>query len=172
MEVYPSYSFQKGRENGSTFLYDTREEVNIAKNASFIELGEHATSIYASDGWTTNKDWFAYDHLLASRVNEGLFTTMHGAKTEFTLPYPEENSELFIKAVKWIKGGSVVININGINNYLDLYSLDREFEIFKLYGNISSSSPIRISILNEDGANYAEGLYITKGHRESEKVVR
>jgi hypothetical protein len=176
--IYPSsYPLKNSRYDSGVLYYDTPEEVDFANgnNTSFVELGNYPTSIHAFNGWTTNKDWFAYDHLLASRLNKGLFTTLHEAKTEFTLPssiYSSKSTEIYLKALRWIKGGTVVVNINGVNSYLDLYSLDRKFGIFKIFDDkLSSHFPIRISISNVDGANYLEGLYIRDKHYDSSGIT-
>ena len=95
----------------------------------FVEIGKYTNSVDANQGWVENRYWFAHDYVLASRIHQGAFSSSNGAVFSFSLPsskYENKPVEIWAKALKWNKGGSVNININGQDSTHSLYSLDRE----------------------------------------------
>src|SRR5262249_31675822 len=120
------------------------------------------------NGWTDNRISFGFDHLLASRVNEGAFTASGGSKFSFDLPskYNDKHVEIWMKALSWNHGGPIAIRVNGDEHLTSLFSPDRSFNLLKIFEG-SSAKPFHISIQNIHGRNYIEGLYIKeKGIQE------
>ena len=160
-----AYSSIYGRE--PLILLDSAQEKKLPIG-DFVEIGKYADSVDANHGWTENRYWFAYDHVLASRIHQGAFTSMNDAGFSFELPsskFENKPVEIWAKALMWNKGGNVSFNINGEKASYSLYSLDQKFDIFKIFAG-NSSTPFRISIKNIDGGNYIEGLYVQPIEKE------
>jgi len=157
--LYPSVS-----SNYSLNFLDSKDEKNMSATATatdFIGLGNYAVTFNAKKGWTSNRDAFGYDHLLASRVNTGLFSASPDSLVSFELPskYNNKDIEIWIKYLVWNQGGLTNIQINGKEYPLSLFSSNPSFRIFKTYEG-ESIGPYNVSIKNIHGNNYLEGLYI------------
>jgi hypothetical protein len=153
--LYPSVS---GRDS-LTFLDDVRE-TDMPVN-DFVNVGIYAGTWDAKQGWTNNRIAFGYDHILASRLNEGAFTTSPNSEFSFEIPakYNGKHVEIWMKALKWDQGGTINIQVNGEEYSVHLFSPDQSFRLFKLFEG-ESGVPYHISIENIKGNNYVEGIYI------------
>lgn len=162
---YPQLS-----SNYSLNFVDTSEERNMS-DADVVDLGKYATTFNPKQGWTTNRIAFGYDHQLASRVNEGIFTISKGSEASFKLPakYDNKHIEIWIKALAWNQGGLVNIQINGKDRPLSLFSPDNEFRLVKIFEG-ESSYPYEILIKNNHGNSYLERLYIREGTNQSHYI--
>ncbi|HKQ22024.1 MAG TPA: hypothetical protein VJS91_08295 [Nitrososphaeraceae archaeon] len=153
--LYPSVS-----SNNSLNFLDSKEEGNMSA-ADFIDLGNYAVTYNAKHGWTSNRDAFGYDHLLASRVNTGLFSASPDSLVSFSLPskYNKNNTEIWIKYLVWNQGGLANIQINGKEYPLSTFSPNPSLRILKIFEG-ETVEPHDILIKNIQGNNYLEGLYI------------
>jgi hypothetical protein len=170
--LYPSVS-----SNFSLNFLDSKDEKNMSATATdFIGLGNYAVTFNAEKGWTTNRDAFGYDHLLASRVNTGLFSASPDSLVSFELPskYNNKHIEIWIKYLVWNKGGLANIQINGKEYPLSLFSSNPSLRILKIFEG-QSVGPYNILIKNIHGNNYLEGLYIkdrtTLQHLSADKKI-
>jgi hypothetical protein len=147
-------------ESDSLVFVDDIAEINMPLN-DFVEIGNYADSFDYRNGWTNNLDSFGYDHILASRVNEGLFSASNDSKVSFELPakYNNKHVEIWMKALTWDKGGPITIKINGQEHSPSLFSPDRSFGLFKIFEG-ESGLPYNVTIQNIQGKNYVEGLYV------------
>jgi hypothetical protein len=141
----------------------------------FIELGTYATSYSPTGGWTTNRDWFGYDYLLASRVHLGAFSMAHNSTISFDLPLPKKYQnkpiEMWMRALTWPKGKMVSISINGKESLYSLSSLYPTFSLIKIFEGRSTNALYHFLIRNLIGSNYIEGIYFretnTGGDRQN-----
>jgi hypothetical protein len=159
VSLYPAIS---GKEK--MIFVDTIKERNMPIE-DFIQAGGYTNTADANKGWTNIKNWFAYDHLFASRIQRGAFTTSDGAEFSMSLPLKYQNTpiEIWLKALSWNKGGNITTHVNGQSSLYSLFSTDQRFNLFKIYdGKIDSSSGTtpRILIKNINGGNYVEGIYV------------
>ena len=106
----------------------------MSKN-DFIEINKYANSFDARNGWADNINSFGYDHILTSRVHQGLFSDSPNSEVSFELPNRYENKqvEIWVKALSWEQGGKINFQIDGANHTLPLTSLDRSFQLFKIF---------------------------------------
>jgi hypothetical protein len=155
--LYPSVS-----SNYSLNFLDSKNERNMSVAATdFIDLGNYAVTFNAKQGWTSNRDAFGYDHILASRVNTGIFSASPDSLVSFELPskYNNKHIEIWIKYLVWNQGGLTNIQINGKEYPLSLFSSNPSLRIFKIFEG-ETVGPYNILIRNIHGNNYLEGLYI------------
>jgi hypothetical protein len=131
----------------------------------FIDLGRYAVTDNPRKGWTTNRDWFGYNYLLASRIHFGAFSIANNSTLSFDLPLPQKYQtkpiEMWMRAFSWPKGRIVNVDINGNNS--SSYSLFSErpvFPLIKIFDGRSTNQPYHFKITNLGGSNYIEGIYI------------
>jgi hypothetical protein len=153
--LYPSVS-----DRDSLTFIDDKRELNMSKN-DFVDISKYATSFDARNGWVDNLNSFGYDHILTSRVNQGLFSDSPNSEVSFESPNGYENKQvqIWIKALSWEQGGKINVQIDGANHTVPLTSYDRSFQLFKIFQG-RSDNPYHISIQNVQGKNYVEGFYI------------
>ena len=91
----------------------------------FIEINRYANSFDATNGWVDNINSFGYDHILTSRVHQGLFSNSPNSEVSFELPnrYKNKQVEIWVKALSWEQGGTINFQIGGANHTLALTSL-------------------------------------------------
>ena len=126
--VYPSIY-----DSESIIFMDNIQETKIPFD-EFVELGAYTNSTDANKGWTDNRDWFGYNHLLASRIPQGAFTSSDDAVLSFELPSKHENKpiEIWLKALYWNRGGKIKININGEESFpSSLFSTNQSLSTFQ-----------------------------------------
>jgi len=170
--LYPSAS-----SNYSQNFLDSKDERNMSTiTTDFINLGNYAVKFNAMQGWTTNRDAFGYDHLLASRVNTGLFSASPDSLVSFELPskYNNKHIEIWLKYLAWNQGGLTHVQINGKEYPVSLFSSNPSLRILKIFEG-ESVGPYSIAIKNIHGNNYLEGLYIkdrtTLQHLNADKPI-
>jgi hypothetical protein len=153
--LYPSVT-----DGDSLIFLDDIREADMPVN-NFVEIGGYAGTFDAKKGWTNNRLAFGYDHLLASRLKEGAFTSSPNSELSFELPskYNSSQVEIWMKAVAWNQGGRINIQIDGEKYSVPLFSPDRSIRLFKIFEG-QSDIPYHISIQNVHGRNYVEGLYV------------
>jgi hypothetical protein len=153
--LYPSVS-----DRDSLIFLDDIVETNMPVN-DLVDIGKYADTFNAQKGWTDNIHSFGYDHILASRVNEGAFTASPNSEISFELPakYNNKHVEIWMKALTWDQGGPITIKIDGQQHSPSLFSPDRSFRLFKIFEG-ESGVPYNVSIQNIQGKNYVEGLYV------------
>jgi hypothetical protein len=153
--LYPSVS-----DRDSLTFIDNNREINMSKN-DFVDISKYANSFDARNGWVDNINSFGYDHILTSRVNQGLFSDSPNSEVSFELPNGYENKqvEIWVKVLSWEKGGKINVQIDGANHTVPLTSYDRSFQLYKVFEG-RSDNPYHILIQNVQGKNYVEGFYI------------
>jgi len=153
--LYPSVS-----DRDSLIFIDDKREANMSQN-DFIEINRYANSFDATNGWADNINSFGYDHILTSRVHQGLFSSSPNSEVSFELPnrYKNKQVEIWAKALSWEQGGTINFQIGGANHTLALSSPDRSFQLFKIFEG-RSDKPYPIILQNIDGKNNVEGFYI------------
>jgi hypothetical protein len=153
--LYPSVS-----DGDSLIFLDDIREADMPVN-DFVDIGRYAETFDAKKGWTNNRIAFGYDHLLASRLNEGAFTSSPNSELSFELPakYNNNHVEIWMKALVWNQGGRINIQIDGEKYSVPLFSPDRSIRLFKIFEG-QSEIPYHISVQNVHGRNYVEGLYV------------
>ena len=141
------------------FLDDIREKDMPAND--FIEIGPYTGTFDAEEGWTDNKVAFGYDHSVASRLNDGAFTSSPNSTLSFELPakYNNNHVEIWMKALIWDQGGQINTQIGEEKYSVPLLSTDRSIKLFKIFEG-QSDVPHNITLQNVYGRNYVEGLYI------------
>jgi len=152
---YPSVS-----NNYSINFVDSNQERNMS-SSDFVDLGNYSVTFDAKQGWTSNRIAFGNDHLLSSRVRDGIFSMSDGSKVSLQLPskYNNRSIEMWVKALVWNQGGLTKIGISGKDYPLTLMSSYSGFRIFKVFEGVLRP-PYNIFIKNIHGNNYLEGLYI------------
>jgi len=153
--LYPSVSHRD-----SLIFIDDKREANMSNN-DFIDIGGYASSFDARDGWVDNINSFGYDHILTSRLNQGLFSDSPNAEVSFQLPSGYENKqvEIWMKALSWEQGGKINVRLDDLDHFITLTRPGRSMDLFKLF-EARSDKPYHISIQNVQGRNYIEGFYI------------
>jgi hypothetical protein len=144
----------------------------------FVGLGQYAPSFDAREGWTTNRDWFGYNYLLASRVNVGALTISNNDNSALLFDltvapkYQNKSIEIWMKAFTWPKGNLVNININGNESSYNLYSTQSGFSLIKIFDGKRNTNAgpnhYHFLIRNIAGSNYIEGIYIKEKDIEQE----
>jgi hypothetical protein len=155
--LYPSVS-----DRDSLIFIDDKREANMSKN-DFVEINKYANSFDARNGWTDSISSFGYDHILTSRVHQGLFSDSPNSEVSFELPHGYENKqvEIWVKALSWEQGGKINVQLDGTNHTLPLTTPNRSFQLFKIFQG-QSDKPYHILIQNVQGKNYVEGFYINE----------
>jgi hypothetical protein len=153
--LYPSLS-----DRDSLIFIDDKREVNMSKS-DFVAINKYANTFDARNGWVDNINSFGYDHILASRVNQGLFSDSPNSQVSFDLPTEYENKqvEIWVKALSWEQGDKINVQIDGANHTIRLASPNRSIQLSKIFEG-ESDKPYHISIQNIQGKNYVEGFYI------------
>ncbi|HXW12314.1 MAG TPA: hypothetical protein VD694_06095 [Nitrososphaeraceae archaeon] len=153
--LYPTVS-----DRDSLAFIDDKREVNMSKD-DFVDISKYATSFNAKKGWVDSIKSFAYDHIMTSRVNQGLFSDSPNSEVSFELPnaYKNKQVEIWMKALTWEQGGKINVHIDGTNHTVPSISPARSFQLFKIFEGLSDK-PYHISIQNSQGRNYVEGFYI------------
>jgi hypothetical protein len=153
--LYPSVS-----DRAPLVFLDDIVETNMPVN-DFVNIGKYASTFDPRNGWTDNLHSFGYDHILASRVKDGILSASPGSEVSFEIPAKNNNKnvEIWMKALTWDQGGTINININGQEHSPSLFSPDRSFRLLKIFEG-ESGMPYHISIQNIHGKNYIEGLYV------------
>ena len=125
-----------------------------------IELGKYTTLLDPNEGWTNIRYWFGYDYLLASRIYQGAFSMAANSSFEVTIPkYDYRPVEIWMRVLKWPKGGDISINVNRVNSSYNLLSSYPTFSLIKIFDGGSNSS-YHFLFRNIFGQNYIEGIYI------------
>ena len=155
--LYPSVS-----DRDSLYFIDDKREVNMSKN-DFVDINKYANSFDARKGWADSISSFGYDHILTSRVHQGLFSDSPNSEVSFELQNGYENKqvEIWVKALSWEQGGKINVQIDGANHTLPLTTPNRSFQLFKIFEG-QSDKPYHILIQNLQGKNYVEGFYINE----------
>jgi hypothetical protein len=153
--LYPSVS-----DRDSLIFLDDIAETNMPVN-DFVDIGKYADTFDPRNGWTDNLHSFGYDHILASRVKDGILSASPGSEVSFELPakYNNKHVEIWMKALTWDQGGTINIQVNGEEHSPSLFSPDRSFHLLKILEG-ESGVPYNVSIQNIHGRNYVEGIYI------------
>ncbi len=130
-----------------------------------IDPGNYAIQTDAQKGWINSKNWFWYNYLFASTINNGAFTK---AESELKIPIEMKGLfEIWAKILKWPNGGKIRFMLDG-ENERNVITLSSAFSLewVKLYqGNSSQSHTLTIS--NIDGENYIDQILIlSKGQTE------
>jgi len=160
VSVYPTTS---SIGPSSPSIADTVNELPLINGSEFIELGPYSKTFDARTGWTSNRIWFGYNYLLASRVEQGVFTNADGASISFKLPdkFNGKEIEIWLKALQWSRGGQVR---SIIGNQESLPSLNvypgQGFNVFNIFQGNYSNMGQDILLQNINGENYVEGLYV------------
>ncbi len=126
-----------------------------------IDPGNYATEIDAKIGWINSKNWFWYNYLFASTINNGAFS-----KTQSQLEISFETnavSEIWVKTLKWENGGIMTFRLNDEQaENITTFSPAFNLEWIKLYDEVSPQLNT-LTFSNIDGENYVdEILLITK----------
>ena len=129
--------------------------------SDFISIGKYSTSLDPMKGWSDNKNSFGYDHILAARVNEGIFSNSPNSVVSFELPSSDSNMtmEVWMKALSWNQGGKINLQINNETRSLPLYSPGKSFSLFKIFEG-KQDIPLNLTLSNMHGKNYIEGIYL------------
>jgi hypothetical protein len=153
--LYPSVS-----DRDPLFFVDNLTELNMPLN-DFVAVGGYADAVNPRFDWSDTTHSFGYSHLLTSRVKGGIISASPNSELSFDLPtrYNDKEVEIWLKALLWDKGGSIMTQTNGAQYSLPLFSLDSSFGLFKIYEG-ESKAPIHFSLKNIHGTNYVEGFYI------------
>jgi hypothetical protein len=141
----------------------------------FIDLGQYTSSFNATEGWTTNRDWFGFNYLLASRVNVGALTMSNDSTFSFNLSlskYNDKPVEIWMKAFTWHNGNLIAININGKESSYNLYSPHDGFSLIKIFDGKYANSNYNFLIRNIAGDNYVEGIYIKEKGIERDPSIK
>jgi hypothetical protein len=155
-------------------LMESQDELNLDRR-QFIPFGQYAQTEDLTNGWTSSSDSFAYHHILSSRTNSGIFAVKSESNIVFQIPLQFDDNygtgKLWTKVLEWNKGGEVIITVNGNTSKLSLFSDDPHIAMVPLqipkYAGL-----LNISITNQYGSNYLEGVYIDQSaakmniHRE------
>ena len=154
--------YQSVSNRDSLIFIDDKREANMSKN-DFVGINKLANSFDARKGWADNINSFGYDHILTSRVNQGLFSDLPNSQVSFELPtgYKNKQIEMWVKALSWEQGGKINVQVNGANHTIPLASPNRSFQLSKIFKG-ESDNPYHISIYNVQGRNYVEGFYIAE----------
>ena len=152
-----------GNRSLSSLLLDSEDEMNFSQE-NFIPLGQFVKTEDPARSWISKIDSFAYDYILSSRVNNGIFAIKPDSKISFQFPLQNQVNQsgtLWAKVLEWNKGGEVNFNVNGETTSISLFSDINRFRIVQI-DTRNYSQPLQevdISITNENGANYVEGIY-------------
>jgi len=161
--LYPSVS-----DKHSLIFIDDKREVKLSRS-DFVEISKYATTFDARSGWADNINSFGYDHILTSRVNQGLFSDSQNSQVSFELSnaYKNKQVEIWSKSLSWEEGGNIRVQVDGTNHTIWLNSPQRTFYLSKVYEG-KSGNPFHVSILNVQGKNYVEGFYIKEAVSQSQ----
>ena len=157
------YSSAGGNRSLSSLLLDSEDEMNFSQE-NFIPLGQFVRTEDPARSWISKIDSFAYDYILSSRVNNGIFAIKPDSKISFQFPLQNQANQsgtLWAKVLEWNKGGEVNFNVNGETTSISLFSDKNRFRVVQI-DTRNYSQPMQevdISITNENGANYVEGIY-------------
>jgi hypothetical protein len=146
--------------NDSVIFVDNKTEMEMPIN-DFISIGKYSTSLDPINGWSDNKNSFGYDHILASRVNEGIFSDSSNSVVSFEIPSIDSNTttEVWMKALSWNQGGKINLQINNEARSLSLFSNGKSFSLFKIFEG-KQEIPLNLTLSNIHGKNYIEGIYL------------
>jgi hypothetical protein len=148
----------------NNFTKVDNQKIENVSSYDFTELGKYTTSYDPTSDWTTNRDWFGYDYLLASRIHVGAFSMAHNSTFSFDLSPPQKyqnkSIEVWMRALTWPKGKMVSISVNGKQSLYSLFSEHSKFPLIKIFDGKSTGAPYHFLITNIIGSNYIEGIYI------------
>ena len=167
LSEFAAYSSRS--DSDSISISESTHQANL-DSSNFIPLSPYVGTEDPANGWTSNLDAFAYNHILSSRINNGIFALRPGSQISFQLPLQNEgydNVTLWAKVLEWNKGGEVDININGNTSHISLFSDTERMRAIPLY-TANDEDYVDISIVNKYGANYFEGIY-TEQYEEVRK---
>ena len=162
--------------HGSNSIGDSHTQETNGSIFSFMNIGQFTVSD-TPENWTTNKKWFGYNHILASRFDLGAFIMedkkRNNTSSALDIPIPLEayknkSIQIWMKVLKWQEGDQleVAINKDKENEETHTMSLANEFPIFSLIkvfdGKINEKDihNYDIKIENIKGNNYIDGIYI------------
>jgi hypothetical protein len=118
----------------TVIFIDNKTEINMPIN-DFISIGKYSTSLDPKSGWSDNKNSFGYDHILAARVKEGIFSDSSNSVVSFEIPSIDSNmtTEVWMKALSWNHGGKINLQINSEAQSISLFSHDKSFSLIKIF---------------------------------------
>lgn len=146
--------------------FETNDPIFILKDNGFdlipiitgvkIDPGNYVIETDPQKGWINSKNWFWYNYLFASTINNGAFT-----KTNSQLSIPievESPSEIWVKVLKWPKGGKVSFILDNWKEYtINTLSNTFALEWIKLDGKLNRT----LTISNIEGENYVDKILIS-----------
>ncbi|MHA1778805.1 MAG: hypothetical protein ACTSYN_04445, partial [Candidatus Heimdallarchaeaceae archaeon] len=132
-----------------------------------IDPGKYTTETDAHKGWINSKNWFWYNYLFASTINNGAFTK---TKSQLEIPVRTESaSEIWVKLLMWPNGGKIKFKLNTSEKSITTLSSAFSLKWEKIFEE-NSNQTHTLTIYNVEGENYIdEVLVINK--EETNKIL-
>ena len=123
-----------------------------------IDPGNYATETDAQKGWVNSKNWFWYNYLFASSINNGAFSK---TKSQLDIPIETDDiSEIWAKLLKCPNGATITVKLNNKNETtINTISTASTLEWIKIYDDIPAQSGT-LTFSNTDGENYIDEILI------------
>jgi hypothetical protein len=135
-----------------------------------IEPGNYATELDATKGWINSKNWFWYNYLFASTINNGAFSKKTNSK--LIIPITTNcSSEIWAKILKWPNGGALKLSLNDKNEQvINTLSGSFSLEWIKLF-EVNAVTTHTLTAINQEGENYIDEFLILNREQVTQVIA-